>query len=180
MKNYYVSEMLTNSKLQRKKVLITYFILLGLYLAFSIGILCWYLTLTYKSPDILKLKLIHYPVTGIFVIFSAIYLGVIYKRVNKFYKMCFNLKTGLKETFEAKFIRFDENLCAKDGVDCKLLIFKEWNKYKKEHYERKVYVFYEYPFPEIPVGATVEFITQGNVLVSYKIKNKVEEVQWKQ
>lgn len=51
----------------------------------------------------------------------------------------------------------------------KSLVFLEWNKYKKGYYERKVLVFYEKEFPEIPEGSGVRFITQGNVLVSYEI-----------
>ena len=57
----------------------------------------------------------------------------------------------------------------KDGVDFKSLVFIEWNKYKIDFFERKVLVFYEKPFPEIPVEANVSYITQGNVLISYEI-----------
>ena len=57
----------------------------------------------------------------------------------------------------------------KDGVDCKSIMLVEWNKYKKDFFEREVLVFYEKPFPEIPQDATIEFVTQGNFLISYQI-----------
>ena len=79
------------------------------------------------------------------------------------------MATGLRETSTGSFFEFDEKIQDKDGVDFKSLIFLEWNKYKKEFFERKVLVFYEKPFPEIPLEANVTYVTQGNVLVSYEI-----------
>ena len=79
------------------------------------------------------------------------------------------MQTGLKETSTGNFLEYDEEIQDKDGVDFKSLVFIEWNKYKKDFFERKVLVFYEKPFPEIPEKANVRYITQGNVLISYEI-----------
>ena len=65
-------------------------------------------------------------------------------------------------------------LAIKDGVDCKELIFNEWNKFKEVYYERRVFVLYEMDFPDIPEKSMVKFITQGNVLISYQILNEKE------
>ena len=107
--------------------------------------------------------------TAVFVAFSFIYLGIPFKRVRRYYKMCQHLSTGLRETSVGNFLEYDENIQDKEGVDFKSLVFIEWNKYKKDFFERKVLVFYEKPFPEIPEKANVSYITQGNVLVSYEI-----------
>ena len=79
------------------------------------------------------------------------------------------MNVGIKETYTGRFIRYDETICQKDGVDVKSLIFVEWNKYKNDFFERKVYVFNEFPFPEIEVDKNVTYVTQGNVLISYEI-----------
>ena len=85
------------------------------------------------------------------------------------------LKGKLKDPeVKKRFIDIAKRM-EKDGVDFKSLIFLEWNKYKKDYFERKVLVFNEKPFPEIPDGATVTFITQGNVLISYEITELPEE-----
>ena len=169
MTEYFKSEYYEQAKRQRKKVLAIYFIVFAVYLAASGVLLGYYVTLTYQSPKITVVKLIEYPLTAVFIVFSFIYLGIAVRRVNKFYAMCVNIITGLKETSEANFFEYDETLTEKDGVDMKSLVFLEWNKYKKGYYERKVLVFYEKEFPEIPEGSGVRFITQGNVLVSYEI-----------
>ncbi len=57
----------------------------------------------------------------------------------------------------------------------KSMVFLTYNELRKGYFERKVLVFYEKPFPEIDLEDKVEFVTQGNVLVSYEIKEKAEK-----
>ena len=169
MTTYFHEEELTSVKKQRKNCLIAYFIVLGIYIIASACTFVWYLTLPYQSPKIATVKLIEYPLTGVFVIFSFIFLGIKFKRVNKYYKLCLHLVEGIKETYTGNFFEYDETVQVKDGVDFKSLVFIEWNKYKNDFFERKVLVFNEKPFPEIPEKANVTYVTQGNVLLSYEI-----------
>lgn len=158
-----------DAKNQRKKVLIVYYVVLAVYLAISVALYLWYRTLPYKSPTIAGVKWIHYPLTALMTIFTFIYLGIPYKRVNRYYKLTRNLITGLKETSTGSFFEYDETLQDKDGVDFKSLVFIEWNKYKNDFFERKVLVFDEKPFPEFTENQNVRYVTQGNVLISYEI-----------
>ena len=174
MTEYYTDAELNSAQKQRKRVLAVYFIFAGVYLAISLALLLYYISLPYSgyrdtSDTISLIKFIEYSATVIFVVFSFIYLGIRFKRTNRYFKMCRHLSTGLKETSTGSFFEYDESIQDKEGVDFKSLIFLEWNKYKKEFYERKVLVFYEKPFPKIPENANVTFVTQGNVLISYEI-----------
>ena len=108
------------------------------------------------------------------MVFSFIYLGIKYKRINKYYTLCKNITGGIKEEFTAYFFEYDESLSTKDGVDVKALVFLQWNKFKNSFFERKVWVFYEKPFPKFNEHDKVRFITQGNVLVSYEILEEEE------
>ncbi len=169
MTQYFFKEECYKAKKQRSIVLSIYFIVLAIYLVLSVGFYLWFKTLPYRSPEISNVKIWHYGVTAIFVIFSFIYLGIIYKRVNRYYRMTNNMINGLKETFVASFLEYDENVRDKDGVDFKSLIFLEWNKYKQDFYERRVLVPFEKEFPKFEANQNIKFITQGNVLVSYEI-----------
>lgn len=169
MTEYFLESDFLAAKKQRKFVLTVYFIILAVYLVSSVCFFLWYRTLPYQSPTITTVKLIHYSVTAVMVIFSFIYLGIPYKRVNKYYKLTFNLKTGIRETSTGSFFEYDETLQDKDGVDFKSLVFIEWNKYKNDFFERKVLVFEEKPFPELEENQNVRYVTQGNVLISYEI-----------
>ncbi len=174
MVEYFTEAELVSAAKQKKKTLIAYFIVLGVYLAATAAFLFFYLQLPYRgyrdtSNTILLIKISHYSLTAIFVIFSFIYLGIIFKRVNRYYRMCAHMTKGLRETYTGNFLEYDETLQDKDGVDFKALIFIEWNKYKNDFFERKVLVFYEKPFPEIPEKSNVTYVTQSNVLISYEI-----------
>lgn len=169
MTQYFNAEEVQKAKAQKKKTLIIYFIVLGVYLIVSVMDFVWFWGMYYKSPDITKVKAVQYSVTAVFVVFSFIYLGIPFKRIKRYYRQCVNMQTGLKETSTGNFLEYDENVQDKDGVDFKSLVFLEWNRYKNDFFERKVLVFYEKPFPEIPEKANVRYVTQGNVLIEYEI-----------
>ena len=169
MVTYFHEDELTKVKKQKKLCLAVYFIILGVYVLGSAALFTWYLLLPYKAQEITTVKLIEYPFTAVFVMFSFIYLGVPFKRVNKYYKLCRNMVGGIKEKYTGIFLEYDETVQVKDGVDFKSLVFIEWNKYKNDFFERKVLVFNEKPFPEIPEKSNVTYITQGNVLIEYEI-----------
>jgi hypothetical protein len=169
MIEYFLEQDFFEVKKQRKRVLIGYIIVAAVYLVFSVGMFLWYRTLPYMSPTITTVKAIQYSVTAIFVIFSFIYMGIYFNRVNKYYNLTYNLMTGIRETSTGSFFEYDESLQDKDGVDFKALIFIEWNKYKNDFFERKVLVFDEKPFPELTENQNVKYVTQGNVLISYEI-----------
>ena len=170
MTNYFVEQEYIDAKAQRKRTLTAYLVIAALYLVSSITMVIYFTTLPYESPNIGTVKFIHYAVSVVFVIFSVIYLGIVFRRVNRYYKLTLNLNTGLRETSIGSFFEYDERIQDKDGVDCKALVFIEWNKYKKDFYERKVLVFHEKPFPEFKEKQTVKYVTQGNVLISYEIQ----------
>ena len=83
--------------------------------------------------------------------------------------------TGIRETYTGSFFEYSETLQDKDGVDCKALVFLEWNKFKKGFFERKVLVFAEKEFPKFEENMNVRYVTQSNVLVSYEILDKQEK-----
>lgn len=80
MTEYFLESDFLAAKKQRKFVLTVYFIILAVYLVSSVCFFLWYRTLPYQSPTITTVKLIHYSVTAVMVIFSFIYLGIPYKR----------------------------------------------------------------------------------------------------
>ena len=169
MVTYFEESELAKVKKQRNICRAVYFIILGIYLAVCVADFIWYRTLPYKSDTISAVKAVQYCVSAVFVIFSFIYLGIVYKRVNKYYKLCSHLVDGIKETYTGNFLEYDETVQVKDGVDFKSLVFIEWNKYKNDFFERKVLVFEEKPFPELPEKSNVRYVTQGNVLLTYEI-----------
>jgi len=174
MTEVFAKQDLISAEKQRKKVLIIYFITLAVFLVASVLFVIWNSNLPYKSNLIYLVKVLHYLLVALYIGFTFVYFGIIYKRINRYYKLINNVFTGIKEENTAEFIKTDLSTADKDGVDCHSLVFLEYNKYKKDFFERKVLVLAEKPIPEIEKNGYVKFITQGNVLVSYEIlPNKI-------
>lgn len=169
MTAYFREEYISEANKAYKQSLAIYLTVLVFYLIYSAVCFAWYLTLPYQSETIKTVKWCLYPVSVAFVIFSFIYLGVKVKRTKAYKKSCQNIHVGLKEKNTAVFSRYESSISEKDGVEMKTLIFIEWNKYKKENYERKVYVFSDKEPPRFEENQQINFITQGNVLYEYEI-----------
>lgn len=168
MTKYYSKEYKQDVIKQRKKVLSIYLIILSIFILFSAGMIFWFSTLTYKSNTVVLIKIIHYSVSFIFVLFSFFYVGIKLRRLSKFIKLCNQIEAGIMQKNQATFYEYSESMQDNMGVDCKALVFLEWNKYKKDYYERKVLVFYELPFPELIPNKKYNFNTKGNVLIEYE------------
>jgi len=169
MVEYFKEQELIDAKTQKNKTFAVYLVVLAIYLVFSVIMYVWYFGCSYQSSVIKKIKFYEFTVNALFVVFSFIYLGIKQKRVRRYYKLLYNMSTGIKETSTGSFFEYDESLQDKDGVDMKSLVFIEWNKYKNDFFERKVLVLYEKPFPKLKEKDNVKYITQGNVLISYEV-----------
>ncbi len=169
MVEFFKQDEFFKAKSQYRKVLTWFLIILGVYVCASVGVLIWYMTLPYMSKTINSVKAVQYSITVLFVFFAFIYLGIPYKRVKKYYRVMRNMVTGLKETSTGSFFEYDESVLTKDGVECKSVVFLEWNKYKNDFYERKVLVYVEKEFPQFEKNQNVRYVTQGNMLFSYEI-----------
>lgn len=171
---YFTNEDYLQAKKQRRKTLVGYIVVLSIYLAISVCILIFYMNLPYGSSLNTWVRVAEYTLTFLTVVFTFVYMGIPYKRVNDYYKTCRNMKEGLKESSQGVLKERCDDVQRKNGVDMKAMTFSVYNQIKKVYFDRKVLVFYEKPFPEIDIDDTVQFVTQGNVLLSYEILKKAE------
>lgn len=79
------------------------------------------------------------------------------------------LNIGIKENHLGQFVRYDDVIDVKDGVEFYKMILKEWNERKQEYYDRKVLIDNEIIKPAINKGDRLKYVTQGNILLKYKI-----------
>ena len=166
---YFDEQMVTDAKTQRALTLWCFYLVAGLY-AVASGIMIYVFSIQpYGSPVMLTIKRIHCVLTAFFVIFIFLFFGIKFKRINSFYKLVKGMRDGVKEVSKGSFFEYSETIEEKEFVDFKSIRFIEWNKYKKDYFERMVLVFKEFPFPEIPENAIVEYTTHANILVEYKI-----------
>ncbi len=170
MIKYYDEREIEISKKQYKRNLLILLSITFLFIALILALFVINYNLPYNASIKTLYKIIGIVSILIYVIFAIIFIGIKLVRVKCYYTHCENVKDGLKETTTAVFLRFNNEIQVKDGVDFKQMIFSEWNKFKSEFYDRKVLVYAEKDYPNIEIGSTVTFVTQGNVLVEYEIE----------
>ena len=169
MIDFYTIDDFNKIKKQRNNTILIYAFILGLYVLLSAGFITWVALLPLESSKTALAVWLHHITSIIFIAVTFIFFGIPFKRVNKFYKVCDNFNKGLKKTDTGVFLRFEDELLSKDGVDCKTLVFEEKNKFKNSTIERKIQIFYEKDYPDIKEGQKLEYITQANFLLKYKV-----------
>lgn len=169
MTEYYTQQDLINAKKSLIKVVVPFIVACLAYVGFSIFIVVSFVNLPYKDSREITLQVLLIAFTAFFVVFAYIYAGIKIRRTIKYYKLINTLETGLKTTSTGKLIEYSELIETYNYADVKTITFSVYNERFTSNFDRNVYVPYEKDFPKIEVGKTVEFITVGNLLHSYKI-----------
>lgn len=172
MTDYYNEEYFEQAKKQKKGLTIQLFISIAVFVAISSVLVVWFLRLPYGSNKVSLVKWIHYGVVAVFIVYLSIFLGIPYKRVRKFCKLCQSFSNGLTREYYGEFVGVDSALSVREGVDTYYLEFREYNKDKDTFFIRKVSVLAEKEIPDFDKGDKVRYFTHNNFLMKYEIREK--------
>ncbi len=174
-----MTEVYSGSELQaelayRKRFRIIFYSIFGVVAAIDAACVVFAALLPYKSPLAVYPKLVAYGVSALFIVLSYPFLAIKYRRLRAYIKLLTHLSSGLKEGSKGELISFSKDIEVREGVDFRSLNFYEYNDFKKGYFVRKVLLDAEKPRPEINPGEIVHYLTQGNVLMSYRILPRPE------
>ncbi|MBO4262454.1 MAG: hypothetical protein J5903_01570 [Clostridia bacterium] len=177
MKNVYTESDYENALKLKNRLLLIYFIALGVVLAVCGVIFTLYLLLPYPSTDEVKSKSDLYLfsvcfITSVFIICSAVYLGIPYKRARRYFIALDDVKTGQKQKSVSTFLQFDTTTTEVGGVDYNVMVVLEWSDKTQEYMRRNVLIDKEKPLPELKNGDIIVYVTHANVLLSYGLKSE--------
>lgn len=157
---------------QKRNCLIYFFTVTGIFLAVSVFVFVYFLFEPYgsaKKPWLLTLECVF---TGLYAIFSYLYLSIRFSRVRR-YKIMLERALNRKPTEgEATFMRFNGEVNVKDGVDFRSMTLVEWSEKEQEYMERYVLLDVEKPRPDFRTGDLLKIKTYSNVLTGYDILNR--------
>lgn len=172
MENVYTDADYLAAYKQKEKLLSAFIIVTACYAAFCIAWLIYYISLPYNDPMQALPKTCVYVISVLYVVFTAVYMGIPFARANRYYTMLTNLSLGIKDVEKNYFYCFEELNMQKNNVDMVGCIFETWNKKKCEWMDRAVYFDVEMPMPEFDSGDYVRYVTQGNIVLQYEILQK--------
>ena len=169
MQNFFTQQEFDSVKKQRLSSILTIIIVLTVYLMLFVTTIINYLKLPFEDARGVSYKAILYTISGIVIIYLYVYIGIKYRRVNKYYKMMCGLFNGSFIEDVAKFVSYSVAKESKDGVDVKQMVFSVYNERRNAWFDRTIYIPYEKDFPVFNVGDMVKLRSQSNFLISYKV-----------
>ena len=157
---------------QRKKLWTIFCVITAAYLAYCVAWLVFHISLPYKDPMQNLAQAMVFMATALYVVVIFPYMAIKYSRVNRYYKLMTYLSLGLKNEEKNYFYCLEEKSLQKDNIDVIGCIFETWNKKKCEWMDREAYWDLEKETPNFDSGDYVQYITQSNFIVQYRILQK--------
>jgi hypothetical protein len=157
---------------QKQKLWAIFCVATAAYLAYCIAWLVFHISLPYNDPMQGLAKAMVFSATAFYVTLIFPYLSIKYSRVRRYYKLIGHLSAGLKNEEKNYFYCLEEKSLQKDNIDVIGCIFETWNKKKCEWMDREAYFDLEKPLPSLDSGDYVQYITQSNFIVQYRILQK--------
>ncbi len=157
---------------QKSKIYGAFWAVTAVYAAFCIAWLVYYTSLPYNAPMQILPKACIYVGSAVYIAFAFPYLAIKGGRCKRYFKMLTGLSDGLKSEEKNYFYEFQKKALQKDNIDVWGCIFETWSKKKQEWLDREAFWDNEKPLPPIESGDFVQYITQSNFIVQYKILEK--------
>lgn len=161
----------TQSRAERKKLLILWFTALAVYLVavgVMIGVNLYQVETTASRALQVPFTVLAVALSVLFGCFTLFFFSIKYRLTAKYCRMLKDIDRGLKDTTEGTFLRYDDTITMKDGVyfyamelDCKPLR-------RDDITLRKVLIEQTIPHPDVAEGEKIRFTTHANILISYE------------
>ena len=108
---------------QRKTIKNIFIGVTAAVLAVCVTMLAYYMSLPYGDANQAIPKTVVYILTTAYILFLFPYMGIKYRRVNKYYKALSSFSQGLKLVERNYFYGFEEHSLQKDNIDVTYCIF---------------------------------------------------------
>ncbi|MBR2616812.1 MAG: hypothetical protein IKC56_01065 [Clostridia bacterium] len=145
----------------------------GVFALFNLIVFLHYRTLPYGAPRG-GLITMHCLSAFLYMVFLVVY-GIRFRRVKNYNKTLFYVRTGKEEETEGVFLYYMENDQLKDDVEFLGLMFLVPAEFRKEEIERRFFYDKAKPLPPFKEGDTVSFVSQGALIVRWKITHRLQE-----
>ena len=154
---------------QKSRIWKGYMLITAIYFAVTLSFLAYHISLPYADPKDSIPEIGIYTASVIYLIISFPYLAIKYSRAKRYYNLITDINEGLKTIETSYFYTFGENTTKEKKVENISCFFEVWNKKHKDWMEREAYFDVEQPTPPFECGDLVEYVTQSNFIIQYRI-----------
>ena len=107
--------------------------------------------------------------TVAYVCFTLFFFSIKYRLTRKYVRMLRDMDRGLKDTFEGRFMGYDDAIGMKDGVYFYSMLLKTRPLRRDDIDERKLLIEHTVPKIELNEGDKLRLVSHANILISYEI-----------
>lgn len=172
MINVFSEEEKAAARREKKILFWTWFTLLMVYAAIVITLVCVdiYLVEAHRNRSHTAwMGAVSAVLTVLFGSYSLFFFSIKYRLTRKYVKMLKEMDRGLKDTFEGKFMGYDDSISMKDGVYFYSMVLKTRPLRRDDIDERKLLIEHTVPKIELIAGTKLKMVSHANILVSYEI-----------
>ncbi len=168
MISLYSKDHLKNTLKQKNKCLILYIIFLAVAVLVDGGIIYFYSLQPFASELQVPLKFTMFGFTALFIIFSCIYLEIIFGRVNRYYKYIKNMAIGKKTTSTVTVLSINNETRTQEGVDFYSIDVLTWSDNHDDYVKHNILIDNEIKSLDILEGEIITIVTSLNTLMGYQ------------
>ena len=160
------------AKKTKKILLISWFIILAVYLAIigtMVGVNIYRVNVFRDRSTQVWMTALAIFCTVLFVCYTMFFFSIKFRLTRKYVRMLKDMETGLRDEAYVTFLAYDETLSMKDGVYFYTMIVDAKPLKREDITERRVLVEHTIEKPPFAEGQQLKIITHANILMAYKL-----------
>ncbi len=167
MTELYLESHYDKIKKQKRNLLISYFVALGVFLAIVATIMIIYANEPYGTQLRTPFLIVLIVISVTFVIYSFIFFSICYGRIKKYEYYLYFAVFGKHEIIKATVIDIDNSVKDVGGVDFYSFTALVWSDIKNDYVNRLIYVDCELDF-SVNVNEVLTLKVNSSYLVGYE------------
>lgn len=165
-------EEIAGAKRTKKRLLISWFVILGVYLALMgtlIGVNIYRVNVFRDRSTQVWMTAVAIILTILFVCYTMFFFSIKFRLTRKYVRMLKDMATGLKDEAYVTFLEYDENVSMKDGVYFYTMVVDAKPLKREDITERRVLIEHTIDKPPLEQGQRMKIVTHANILMAYKL-----------
>ena len=167
MRELYQSDYINRYLKLKKRMLVTYFVIMALSIGALAFILIYYATEPYQTSSRVPLMIAMFAVIVFFIVYSFIFFTITYGKVRSYCNFLLFSVCATRSTDKVTVLNVFNDIVDKNGGDCTRIEVLEWSDAENDFVERMIYVDNEVVVDDVFEGDILTIVTNSKYLLAY-------------
>ncbi|MCL2751785.1 MAG: hypothetical protein FWE62_03405 [Firmicutes bacterium] len=162
----------STAKAAKKNLLLVYFGIMSAVLTAAVLLFAFRNSIGARG----WIRFINIVLTAGLFCFTLFFFSIKFRLTNKYARLLRGMSTGLIETDTGIFLRYEDGVTFKDGVDFRTFLSVEKVVKRNDFPERRIYVEAALAAPDFSIYDELEYLTHAGILIAYRVLKKGETI----